>query len=112
MGNMSNNNSIWFAADKYNRIIASTEKPERGESGWGFHLSCHVHRIPNWFPTQAITGRTLTWDDEPMEWKPGERQFKIPSEKDFEKELSYTTDYAQFINGANWAIEQIKKLNQ
>ncbi len=107
------NQSIWFAVDQDGSEWVFNERPFRyGPRNvwfpveWGECVKLPTKSI------QSITGRTLTWDDDPLEWKPGERQFKIPSEKDFEKELSYTTDYAQFINGANWAIEQIKKLNQ
>jgi hypothetical protein len=74
MGNVSNNNqpaSIWFAVDEDGSEWVYTHKPKRIGSRWSI-LFGEGYPINNpIFPViQAITGKTLTWQDEPIEWKP------------------------------------------
>jgi hypothetical protein len=67
---MSNNNSMWFAVDEEGSEWAYHKKPERRRTEWYSSIYAMLE-----FPKgsiQAITGRVLTWADEPIEWKPGE----------------------------------------
>ncbi len=72
MGNMSNNNSIWFAVDESGAECWSENKPHRIKNIWSTGNSYYGILFPG--AIKAITGCTLTWQDEPMEWKPGEQE--------------------------------------
>jgi hypothetical protein len=75
---MSNNNSIWFVEGPSGRQYYSQDKPERALNGWRESLGCAelIYLNPP-LSIQAITGRTLTWEDEPLEWKTGEESTLI-----------------------------------
>lgn len=113
------NDSIWFTMDKDFTECWWSRKPYRYEDCWIPHEDEPDGIL---FPgaIKAITGRTLTWQDEPIEWKPVEKILNVPNWDEMTSEAeSYinenTTDLmrpAMFREGALWAIEQIKKLNQ
>lgn len=80
---MSNNNSIWFAVDEDGEFVMPF-KPYKYNGQWERHHSCALPKGS----IKSITGRTLTWVDEPIEWKPGEETKHIcrvcGSEKTYE----------------------------
>ncbi len=68
------NNSIWFAVDEDGIEFWFTVKPKRyKDEYWRIDHMNNEEDSDRLFPgaIQAITGRTLTWEDEPLEWKPG-----------------------------------------
>lgn len=69
---MSNNNSIWFAVDEDGTEMWFDSKPTRVYNSWKLYE--WPRKCEMLFPgaIQAITGRTLTWEDEPIEWNPGD----------------------------------------
>ncbi len=72
--NMTQNNKIWFAVDEDGSEWWHEEKPARN----GIQNGLWTTGGADWgklFPgaIQAITGQTLTWESEPLEWVVGER---------------------------------------
>jgi hypothetical protein len=75
---MDNNRQygVWLAADKYGEKIFD-QKPIRDTlsniwKGYDQWESPVIDLPPG--AIQAMTGRTLTWEDEAIEWKPNSHQ--------------------------------------
>ncbi len=73
----TNNARIWFAVDEDGSEWCFSDKPERYESdtGWIWATSTRNKCVELEYPLSiaAITGQTLTWESEPLEWVVGER---------------------------------------
>lgn len=66
---------IWFVVDENdNELWFQDEKPDRyvATGGWILHTAFPIYGDLWPGAIKAITGRTITWADEPIEWKPGE----------------------------------------
>jgi hypothetical protein len=115
---MSNNNSIWFAVDEDGQESWFDDKPIRSGDQWQSYTWPRLSGFLFEGAIQAITGRTITWADEPIEWVPGEvNGIKYPCEEYCVeqanvREYDDATPELIFLEGCEFAIRKTKELNQ